>query len=279
MRRACTAPQREMPVIPSATIRAVESMVFTGWLSRFFFQFDAAAAQGDSACGIRRTRIQYPFGRGTDRMASLPADIVACPDCDLLQRMPALPPGRTARCARCGLELGTCKPGSLDRSMALSVAALIVYLLANVEPLMGVSIGGRTSSTTILGGVQAMWLQGEKVTSVLVALFIIVAPALDIVFMLAILVASRRPPAPRWVGSLLRWTELSGVWSMVGVMMLGILVSLVKIASLATVEPGIGIFAVGALVFLLAGMSASFEPREIWSRVRWANGEWPGTVR
>ena len=212
-------------------------------------------------------------------MAPLPADIVACPDCDLLQRMPVLPPGGTARCSRCGLELGSFKPGSLDRSMALSVASLIAFLLANVEPLMGVSIGGRTSSTTILGGVQAMWLQGEKVTSVLVALFVVVAPALEIVFMLAILLASRRPPAPRWVGALLRWTGLSGVWSMVGVMMLGILVSLVKIASLATVEPGVGIFAVGALVFLLAGMSASFEPREIWSRVRWADGEGPETAR
>ena len=212
-------------------------------------------------------------------MAPLPADIVACPDCDLLQRMPALPPGGSARCARCGLTLRYNEPGSLDRSMALSVAALIAFLLANVEPLMGVSIGGRTSSTTIIGGVQAMWLQGEKVTSVLVALFIIVAPALDIMFMLAILLASRRPPAPRWVGTMLRWTGLSGVWSMVGVMMLGILVSLVKIASLATVEPGIGIFAVGALVFLLAGMSASFDPRDVWPRVRWANGEGPEARR
>ncbi len=212
-------------------------------------------------------------------MAPLPVDIVACPDCDLLQRMPSLPPGGTACCARCGLELGFSNPGSLDRSMALSVAALIAFLLANVEPLMGVSISGRTSSTTILGGVQAMWLQGEKITSVVVALFIFVAPALDIVFMLAILLASRRPPAPRWVGAVLRWAEVSGLWSMVGVMMLGILVSLVKIASLATVEPGIGIFAVGALVFLLAGMSANFEPREIWPRVRWANGEGPESDR
>jgi len=210
-------------------------------------------------------------------MERLSADIVACPDCDLLQRVPALPPGGTARCVRCGLALGSNKPGSRDRSMALAVGALIAFLLANMEPLMRISVAGETSSTTILGGVQTMWLQGEKITALLVALFVFVAPALDIVFMLAVQLASRRPPAPRWVGALLRWMELSGVWSMVGVMMLGILVSLVKISSLATVEPGIGIFAVGALVFLLAGMSATFEPREIWSRVRWANGEWPET--
>ncbi len=212
-------------------------------------------------------------------MAPLPADIIACRDCDLLQRLPAVPAGGAARCARCGLTLAFNRPDSLDRSTALSVAALIAFLLANVEPLLGVSVAGRTSTTTILGGVQAMWMQGEMITAVVVALFVVVAPALDILFMLAVLLAARRPPAPRWVGDLLRWTELSGVWSMVGVMMLGILVSLVKIASLATVEPGIGIFAVGALVFLLAAMSASFEPREIWERVRWANGEWPRAGR
>ncbi|MDD5762944.1 MAG: paraquat-inducible protein A, partial [bacterium] len=174
-------------------------------------------------------------------MAPFPADIVACPDCDLLQRVPVLPPGGTARCARCGLALGSNRPGSLDRSMALAAAALIAFLLANLEPLMRVSVSGRTSSTTILGGVQTMWLQGEKITSLLVALFVVVAPAIDIVFTLAVLLASRRPPAPRWAGAMLRWMELSGVWSMVGVMMLGILVSLVKISSLARVEPGIGI--------------------------------------
>ena len=60
-------------------------------------------------------------------------------------------------------------------------------------------------------------------------------------FLLAILLSVRRPPAPRWVGTLLRWVEIAGSWSMVEVMMLGILVSLVKIAALARVIPGVGI--------------------------------------
>ena len=124
-----------------------------------------------------------------------------------------------------------------------------------------------------------MWMQGEMITAVVVALFVVVAPALDIVFMLAVLLAARRPPAPRWVGDLLRWTELSGVWSMVGVMMLGILGLAGQDRVAGHGGPGIGIFAVGALVFLLAAMSASFEPREIWERVRWANGEWPRAGR
>jgi len=211
-------------------------------------------------------------------MRPFSADVVACPDCDLLQRIPSLPPGGTACCPRCGRKLATFRPGSLERTTALAVAAAIAFLLANVEPLMGLSIAGRESSTTIVGGVWQMWVQGERITALLIALFAVVAPALQIGFLLAILLSVRRPPAPRWVGALLRWVEIAGSWSMVEVMLLGVLVSLVKIASLARVVPGVGIFAAGALVLLLAAMSSSFDSRETWSRVRWRNGGWPQRV-
>ena len=211
-------------------------------------------------------------------MRPFPAEVIACPDCDLLQRIPSLPPGGTACCPRCGRKLAICKPGSIERTTGLAVAAAIAFLLANVEPLMGLSVSGRESSTTIVGGVWQMWLQGERITALLIALFAVVAPALQIGFLLAILLSVRRPPAPRWVGALLRWVEIAGSWSMVEVMLLGVLVSLVKIASLARVVPGVGIFAAGALVLLLAAMSSSFDSREAWSRVRWRNGGWPQRI-
>jgi len=208
-------------------------------------------------------------------MATWSTDVVACLECDLLQRIPDLPPGGTACCPRCGCKLASSKPGSLERTTALAVAAAVVFLFTNVEPLMTLSVAGRQASTTIVGGAWQMWEQGEKITALLIAFFAVIAPALQIGFMLAILVSVRRPPAPRWVGTLLRWEGIAVSWSMVEVMMLGILVSLVKIAALAKVVPGAGIFAAGGLIVLLAAMSSSFDPREAWSRVRWANGEWP----
>lgn len=208
-------------------------------------------------------------------MASLTTDVVACIECDLLQRIPALPSGGTACCPRCGHKLATFKPGSLERTTALAVAAAIAFLITNMEPLMTLTVAGRQASTTIAGGALQMWEQGEKITALLIGFFAVIAPALQIGFMLAILLSVRRPPAPRWVGTLLHWVEIAGAWSMVEVLMLGILVSLVKIAGLAKVVPGAGIFAAGGLIVLLAAMSSSFEPREAWSRVRWANGEWP----
>jgi len=144
---------------------------------------------------------------------------------------------------------------------------------------MGLSLSGRAASMTIAGGVRQMWVQGERITALFVALFAVVAPAMQIGFVLAILLTVRRPPAPRWVGTLLRWVEIAGSWSMVEVMMLGILVSLAKLAAIARVVPGVGIFAAGGLILLLAAMSSSFDPRDAWSRVRWVSGEGPQRTR
>jgi len=140
---------------------------------------------------------------------------------------------------------------------------------------MKLSAAGRESSTTIAGGAWEMWVQGEKITALLVVLFAMIAPAVQIGFLMVILLSARNAPAPAWVGTLLRWVRITGFWSMVEVMMLGLLVALVKIAALARVVPGVGIFAAGALILLLAAAAASFDPREAWRRVRWANGEWP----
>jgi len=202
-------------------------------------------------------------------------NIEACPDCDLLQRIPALPPGGRALCPRCRHMIASSKPDSIDRTLALTAAAAIVLIVANVMPLMGLSAVGRHASTTILGGVLKMWQQGEGVTAVLVAFCTVIAPTVHIVFMLTILLAVRQSPAPSWVGALLRITRLNSSWAMVEVMMLGILVALIKIADLATVIPGIGMFAVGALIILIAAMTVCFDPREAWSRISWADDQLP----
>jgi paraquat-inducible protein A len=206
-------------------------------------------------------------------MSSLIENIVACPDCDLLQHMPALPPGGKARCPRCGCTIASSKPDSLDRTLALTVAAAVVLVIANVEPLMGISAVGRQASTTILGGVLEMWMQGHEITAILVAFCIIVAPAVHITFMLSVLLAVRQPPAPSWAGTLMQVLAFNQPWAMVEVMMLGILVALVKIADLATVSPGVGMFAAGALIALIAAMTVSFDPHEAWTRIRWADEE------
>jgi paraquat-inducible protein A len=140
---------------------------------------------------------------------------------------------------------------------------------------MGLSAVGRHASTTIAGGVLEMWQQGEQVTAVIVAFCAAIAPGGYILFMLTVLLAVRRPPAPQWVGEMLRWGSSMRPWSMNEVMILGILVALIKIAELATVEPGIGMYALGGLVILFPAIMLTVDPREIWKRVEWADGPAP----
>jgi paraquat-inducible protein A len=200
---------------------------------------------------------------------------VACPDCDLLQRIPPLPPGGKARCARCGYSLAKQPAGPSDLPLALTVAAAIAFVIANTSPLMDLSVVGRTASTTIAGGAYEMWLQGEQITAVLVAFCAVIAPGSYLLFMLTLLLAARRLPAPFWVGEMLRWAKHFQRWSMLEVMMLGILVALIKIAELATVDAGIGMYAVGALVLLFPAIVVNFNVRELWQRVEWVDGEMP----
>jgi len=204
---------------------------------------------------------------------------VACPDCDLLQQIPPLAPGDRARCPRCRHVLASAPRDPLDLPLALTLAAAIFLIIAQTIPLMNLSVLGLTASTTIIGGVLEMWQTGEPVTAMVVAFCAVIAPTLYTLFMLVVLLAARRPPAPHWVGELLRWAQSVQPWSMNEVMMLGILVALIKIASLATVDPGIGMVAVGALVVLYPAIMVSFDPRVIWQRVEWVDGDLPPDAR
>src|SRR5436190_16570251 len=157
-------------------------------------------------------------------------ETVACPDCDLLQRLPELAPGAKVRCSRCGHTLAARSTDPLDRPLALTLAAAIVFIIANTTPLMGLSAVGRHASTTIGQGAYQMWEQGEPVAAMIVAFCALIAPGSYILFMLTVLLAVRRPPAPHWIGELLRWADSMQPWSMSEVMILGILVALIKIA-------------------------------------------------
>jgi paraquat-inducible protein A len=198
-------------------------------------------------------------------------EIIACPDCDLLQNIPELPPEGKARCPRCACTVVSRIAEPIDLPLALTVTAAIAFVIANTSYLMSLSAVGRSASTTILGGVQEMWLQGEAITAMIVAFCALIAPAGYILFMLTVLVTARQPPAPAWVGEMMRGAEFLGPWSMNEVMMLGILVALIKIAELAMVEPGIGMYAVGALVILFPAIMVTFDPEEIWQRIDWAD--------
>ncbi len=196
--------------------------------------------------------------------------LIACQHCDLVQRLPELEPGASARCPQCNKELWRRREDSLNRTLALTVAAAVLYVIANSVPMLGLTIVGRDASTTVIGGAQHLWNNGQQIVAMLVLFTAVVAPALQILLMLVIVLGGMRERAPKWVGALLRHHPITRIWSMIEVMMVGVLVALVKIADYATVIPGIALFVLWVLVFVLAGMQASFDSREVWERIEWA---------
>ncbi len=192
---------------------------------------------------------------------------VACRGCDLLQRLPPLAPGGKARCRRCNGLLAARPRYPAVHALALAVACAIVVVMANALPLMSLEAVGRTASTTLAGGVAEMWRQGSEITAAVVAVCAIVAPATYIAIVLAVLLAARRREVPHWAARLLAVADHVRPWSMVEVLLLGILVALVKIAQLATVAPGSGLYALGFLVFLLPWLVSTLDTEGLWARV------------
>ena len=141
------------------------------------------------------------------------ASLIACPHCDLLQRLPDLAPGASARCPRCDRELWRRREDSLDRALALALAAAVLLVIANVVPMLGLTVVGRQSYTTVFGGVVQLWNDGRELVAALVLFTAVVAPALQVAFMLAIVLGAQRERPPSWVGTLLRHHPTTCTWS------------------------------------------------------------------
>ncbi len=205
-----------------------------------------------------------------NRPLSDPA-LVACLHCDLVQRLPDLAAGESARCPRCDKVLWRRGVDVLDRTLALTVAAGILYLIANLAPMIGLEVVGRSAETTVFGGAQQLWRDGRETVSVLVLFTVVIAPALQIGFLIAILIGAQHARPPRWIALLLRFHPATQIWSMIEVMLIGVLVALVKIAELATVVPGLALYALAGLAVLFAAIQSIFDPHEIWQRIEWAD--------
>ena len=204
------------------------------------------------------------------------ASLVACPHCDLLQRIPegvSGSQGASVRCPRCDKELWRHREDSFNKTFALTLAALVLYIVANTVPMLGLTAVGHEASTTVVGGAQQLWIDGQQIVAVLVLFAAVISPALQIGFLLLILIGCLRERPPAWVGILLRHLKFTRTWSMIEVMLLGVLVALTKIADYATVIPGMALFSLFALVFLLAAMQSCFDPHEVWNRVEWTEPE------
>ncbi len=190
--------------------------------------------------------------------------LIACPDCDLLQREVPLPQGGSAHCARCGISLYRSARSGLHTLVALTAAALLFFLIANSLPIAELDLGGQDRETTLLGAINAVYEQGMWEVALLVLVTTIIAPVIEITAMAYMLVPLWLGHCPRYLSAAFRIAPMAHNWGLVDVFMLGVAVSLVKLGDLAHVIPGPALWSFGALIVSLTTVGLLFDPREIW---------------
>jgi paraquat-inducible protein A len=198
--------------------------------------------------------------------------VIACHECDLLQREVQLPRGGTAYCRRCGGILYRDSPDSLDRTLAFSLAAAILFLLANTFPIIGIELQGNRSAVNLFGAVYSIWNQEMKLISLLVLVTTILVPAFELAMMIYLLLPLKFQEMPPGTALILRILQSMKPWGMVEIFMLGVLVALVKLSHDFIIIPGVALWSFGGLTLMLAAVASSFNARDLWGNLERESG-------
>lgn len=187
----------------------------------------------------------------------------ACPRCGLVHRIPPHGAGRTPFCARCGAAI-THRRGSLERTAALALAALAMYLPANLLPILSIERFGVRQDATVWESVVQLYERGSVGVATVVFIASMVIPLAKLIGMFWLCVAAAHPRGRRERARLHRLLDFLGPWAMIDVFLAAVMIALVKFGDLAVVLPGPGLIAYTALVVLSLLAAASFDPRLIW---------------
>jgi paraquat-inducible protein A len=191
----------------------------------------------------------------------------ACHECDLLYELSPRPEGSVAKCSRCGAVLQRHKRDSLDRTLAWAIAGLILFAVANTYPFLALKSEGLVHETTLITGVEQLYKQDMRSVAVLVFLTSILFPFLQLAGTLYVLLPLKFDRLPWKVAPVFRFIRSLQPWSMMEVFMIGILVSAVKLAKMASIIPGLALYSFALLIFVLAAVAASLDPHIVWERL------------
>ncbi|MFZ4537576.1 paraquat-inducible protein A [Propionivibrio sp.] len=190
--------------------------------------------------------------------------MLVCHACGLLNAVQHK--GHNERCRRSGAVVHLRKPDSINRSSALLIAAVILYIPANFLPIMKTSTLFGSELDTILSGIIYLWSSGSWPIALVIFIASILVPSSKMIALTVLLVSVQRRSTwrPMERARLYRMIELVGRWSMVDVFVVALMVQLVQLKSLATISAGPGVVAFGAVVVLTIFAAEAFDPRLIW---------------
>ena len=192
---------------------------------------------------------------------------IACHECDLLLQSQSLPPGGTARCVRCGATLYRHRQNSLNRALALTIAGLILFIIANIYPFLTFRLEAQVQKTNLVTGIIELYRQEMWIVAGVVLMTTIVMPLLQLIGMLFILVPLKLQRRPWKLALLFRTVRSFRPWGMTEVFMIGILVAVVKLVKMASIIPGTALYAFMVLIFVLAASAATLDPHIVWKNL------------
>ncbi len=195
--------------------------------------------------------------------------IASCPVCNQLIDI-RQPEAKASHCPRCLSGIYIRKPHSLSKSWAYLMAAFILYIPANIFPIMTLTSFARESRETILSGIYQLLVSGQAGIGVIVFFASIFVPIFKIgaLIFLVLSVQLKMQWRPVFRTRLYRFVEWIGRWSMIDIFMISVLIALVRLKELASIDPGPGALAFAAVVLLTMFASHSFDPRLIWDNLK-----------
>lgn len=192
-------------------------------------------------------------------------DLVACASCDWLHYRQIIVTGSRASCARCGHELYTRKPFSVDRTLAASLAGLVFLTLSLSLPFLSLARGGISSSISVLDAVSALWTSDMRWLGLLSLALIAILPTLRLVLLTFVMTRLRyRLGVIPSMRTAMRWAERIEPWAMAEIFMVGVVVSLVKVTDLATLTVGPAFWALLGLIITTSLISIFFCKDSVW---------------
>lgn len=203
------------------------------------------------------TMIDESFTGSTDQF-------MACHECDCLHPVKRLKHGEVAQCVRCGAVLYQQRYDSLNRSLAFALAGLVMFVLANLFPLLTFEMEGRSQSNRLLDGSFEFFHEGYWELGIVVFLFSFLVPMLSLLALLALLVPLKLGVVPGHLKQMFRFLKFMKPWAMSEVFILGIIVAFVKLADFATVTAGASLIAFVFMVILTVLANVVLDDRVIW---------------
>lgn len=192
---------------------------------------------------------------------------MACHGCDLLVNVAELKHGETASCPRCGHFLTRLRTDAFSRVLAYTIAGLILLILANSFSFLSFAASGLESVISLRQTPGAVWDYGMPEVAIMVAAFIIIIPAVILVLLLFLCIPLELGQYRPWLVPVAKWIFQAQNWAMVEVFIIGVIVSLVKIAAMATVVLGISFWAYAGFSICFTLAVASLDRYQCWERI------------